>query len=156
MGNSSWWPVSLRRLHHSHLGSNKPQLQAPIKGIGSVSSPHDDDDYYYHYHHHHHHYYCYCYYHHHHHHQHHHNHNKIHLSDWLSAALITALIRQCYRTVRVVAHTHFYNVFFSLLAKTFQQSCALILSYHKINISDRTLSCLCLYSYSCQNKSDSH
>ena len=142
MGNSSWWPVSLRRVHHSHLVSNKPQLQAPIKGIGSVSSPQDDDDYYYH--------------HHHHHHQHHHNHNKIHLSDWLSAALITALIRQSYRTVRVVVHTHFYNVFFSLLTKTFQQSCALILSYHKINISDRTLSCLCLYSYSCQNKSDSH
>ena len=54
MGHSSWWPVSLRRLHHGHLVSNKPQLQTPIKGSGSVSSPHDDDDYHHHHHHHHH------------------------------------------------------------------------------------------------------
>ena len=75
------------------------------------------------------------------------NHNKIPLSDWLSAALITALIRQCYRTVRVIVHTHFYDLFFSLLAKTLTQSCLLIWSYQKINvvivminISDRNLS----------------
>ena len=110
MGHSSWWPVSLRRLHHGHLVCNKPQLQAPIKGSESVSRPHDDDDDDYH----------------HHHHQHHHNHNKIPLYNWLSAALITALLRQCYRTVHVVEHTHFYDLFFSLLAKTFKQSCVLI------------------------------
>ena len=88
MGNSSWWPVSLRRLHHGHLVSNKPQLQAPIKGSGLVSSPHDDDDD-------------------HHHHQHHDNHNKIPLSDWLSAALITALIRQY-----ISLCTHTFMIYF--------------------------------------------
>ena len=111
MGHSSWWPVTLGRLHHGHLVNNKPQLQAHIKGSGSVSSPQDDDDDYYYHHHHYH---------------HHHNHNKIPLSDWPSAALITSLIRQCYRTVRAVVHTHFYDLFFSLLAKTFKQSCLLI------------------------------
>ena len=131
MGHSSWWPVNLTRLHHGHLVNNKPQLQAPIKGSGSVSSPHDDGDDYHHHHHHHH---------------HHHNHNKIFLSDWLSAALITALIRQCYRTVSVIVLSHFYDLFFSLLAKTLTQTCLLIWSYQKINvvivminISDRTL-----------------
>ena len=100
MGHSSWWPVSLRRLHHGQLVSNKPQLKAPIKGSGSVSRPHDDDDdddddY------------------------HHHNHNKIPLYNWLSAALITALLRHCYRTVRVVEHTHFYDLFFFTSSKNF-------------------------------------
>ena len=39
---------------------------------------------------------------HHHHHHHHHNYNKILKADWLSTALISALIGQLNRTVRVM------------------------------------------------------
>ena len=49
--------------------------------------------YYYYYHHHHHHYYYYYYY---------QNYNKILKSDWLSTALILALIGQFNWTVRVM------------------------------------------------------
>ena len=55
-----------------------------------------------------------------------HNYNKILQSDWLSTALISALIGQLNRTVRVITRALKWLFFFTASKKNLRISCLLI------------------------------